>query len=79
MKAIKTKYLGPTNTRGIRVKATDCHGNNCTVEYNHEFDSEINHERAMATLCQKMNWKGRMIGGGLKDCMVWVFLPQDTK
>ena len=74
MKAIKTRYIGPTNTRGSRIKATDEDGNNVTMSYNDALNSDDMHRCAAETLCKKINWKGDIIGGRLKDCMVWVFV-----
>jgi hypothetical protein len=73
MKAIKTYYRGATNTRGSRLYATDCDHNKISIPYPHELNTEEGHALAANTLREKMGWKGRLIGGGLKDCMVWVF------
>ena len=35
MKAIITKYIGPTDTRGSRIKASDEDGNSITIGYDH--------------------------------------------
>ena len=74
MKAIKTKYLGPTNFKGSRVRATDEDGNSIILSWDHALNSDKNHEAAAQALCDKMDWEGRIVGGSLKDCMVWVFV-----
>jgi hypothetical protein len=79
MKAIKTQYKGPTDTNGSRIIASDTQGNRITIPYDYSVNSDQAHEIAAYALCKKMNWTGKLIGGGLKDCMVWVFLPKEEK
>ncbi len=77
MKAIITKYLGPTNYRGSRIKATDTDRNTITISY----DAALRHDDAYAAaaiaLCKKMGWTGSLIGGGTKTGMVFVFEHSD--
>lgn len=73
MKVITTKYLGPTNFRGSRVKATEPDGQSLTIPYNCEYDNEGNHGQAAKALCTKLNWFGTLHGGHTKNGMVWVF------
>ncbi len=62
MVAIKTKYLGPTNFRGSRVKAkTDCQ--QITINWDCALNSEENHQRAAQALCDKMGWTGKLATG----------------
>lgn len=51
--AIVTKFLGPTNTRGSRVKATTPSGQSVTIGWDHALDSDANHTRAAARCYQK--------------------------
>ena len=76
MKAIKTKFLGPTNTKGSRIKATDEGGNSIIKSWCHKSNSDDNHRSAAYALCIKMGWDvpGKLVGGSLKNCMVWVFV-----
>ncbi len=74
MKAITTKYIGATNTRGSRIVATDCDGNKATIGYPHELSGEACHRKAADALCEKMGWKGEMIGDGTKDGYAFVFV-----
>ena len=74
MKAIQTKYLGPTNNRGSRIKAFDCDGNSVTISYDSSKNSDANHRTAAVTLAEKMNWKGTISGGYVDKGMVWVFV-----
>ena len=73
MKAIETRYLGPTNTRGSRIKASDEDGNSVTMSYDDANSSEENHAAVCKALCEKMGWPGVMLGGHTKAGMVWVF------
>lgn len=64
--AILTKYLGPTNTRGARVKAW-CQADSLTVAWDDALDVNANHELAARALARSLGWKGTLIGGGLPD------------
>lgn len=52
MQAIITKYLGPPNYRGSRVKATAERGS-VTVDYDDSFNGISNHRRAASALIAK--------------------------
>ena len=73
MKAIETRYLGPTGRRGSRIVATAEGGNRVTISYDDEWNSEGNHGNAALALCQKLRWSGHLVGGGTGRGMVWVF------
>ena len=73
MKAIITKYLPATNTRGSRVKAYDGDGHSVTIGYPHELSGAAVHAKAAVSLCLKMGWEGDLIAGGTKDGYVFVF------
>lgn len=73
--AIVTKYLGPTNFRGSRVRATASAGS-VTVPWDSSKDAEDNHYAAALALALKFEWctpydleKGavHIVGGGLPD------------
>ena len=74
MKAIETKYYGPTNTRGARVTARDSDGNAATIPYPYELSGEAVHRAAAEQLCGKMGWTGRLAGGATKRGYVFVFV-----
>lgn len=61
--AITTKFLGPTNYRGARIKAT-CWADSVTVPYDHALNRDANHDPAAAALIAKLGWNGDYIGGG---------------
>ena len=73
MKAIETRYIGPTDYRGARIKADDGDGNTITISYPHELSGEDAHRAAAMALCHKMNWGGDMVGGTTKRGYVFVF------
>jgi hypothetical protein len=59
MRAIITKFLPCTDTKGSRIKADA--GKQCTITipYPHELDSPDAHLAAAQALCGKMKWPGR--------------------
>jgi hypothetical protein len=63
MKAILTKYKGPTNTKGSRIIASDEDGNRISISYPYELSGEAVHHKAAKALCDKMGWTGHLIGG----------------
>jgi hypothetical protein len=73
MKAIQTKYIGPTNFRGSRIKASDGDGNYLTISYPYELNSTEAHRKAAEMLRDKMKWTGKLIGGGFKNNYYFCF------
>jgi hypothetical protein len=75
MKAISTKYIGPTNYKGSRIKAYAEGGNSITLSYDDALNSDKNHLAAAVALRDKMNWKGggKLLGGGTEKGYVFVF------
>jgi len=73
MKAILTRYIGPTNTKGGRIKADDGDGNTLTIPYDDSLNSSEVHAKAAKALCEKMGWDLNLIGGWGKNGMYWVF------
>ncbi len=55
MQAIQTKYFGPTNHNGSRIKATAAAGS-VTVDYDHALNVGDNHKAAAAALVAKLGW-----------------------
>lgn len=66
--AILTRYLGPTDTRGSRVKAMAGGLSSVTVAWDHALNADDNHAAAAATLAEKL-WGGncQLTGGCCKD------------
>ena len=55
MQAILTKYLGPTNSRGSRVKAHAQSGS-IIINWDHGLSNEDNHLLAAKALMNKYEW-----------------------
>lgn len=51
---ILTKYLGPTNTRGSRVKATSGGGKSVVIAWDDELHIDENHAAAAAALAAEL-------------------------
>ena len=79
MIAIQTKYLGPTNNRGSRIKAWTCNGHSITVGYDYSLsDGAEVHSAAAVALARKMGWSGQMISGGTNQGYVFVFADSEA-
>lgn len=72
--AIQTRYLGPTNVKGGRIKATTGSGISKTVSYDHALSIGGNHAAACKALVDKLNWGGTWLGGGSKDGYYFVMV-----
>ena len=70
MQAIVVKYLGPTQARGSRFKAS-CLAGNVTLPIDNAMSLEANAALAAAALCNKLGrgrpYYGDLIEGGLMD------------
>jgi len=77
MKAIMTKYLGPTNTRGSRIVASDGDGNRVTIPYPYALSGEAVYRKAARALCDRMGWNVDMVGGSVKGGYVFVMIPKE--
>ena len=72
MQAIKTKYLGPTNLRGARIKAT-CFAGSLTIPYLYHLSTNDMHREAAFELIEKLGWNPKVLHTGeLHDCYVHV-------
>lgn len=58
MIAIHTKYIGPSNTRGSRIKAFTTSGFSVTIPYPHALSYEVCHFEAVKALVKKhkLDW-----------------------
>ena len=70
--AIVTKYIGPTNHRGARIKATAFAGS-ATIPFDYELGIPAAHEAAARALADKFGWVGDMVGGSTLDGYCFVF------
>jgi hypothetical protein len=75
MKAILTKYHGPGNVRGARISAVDSDGNRVSTPYPNAQVGEDCHRLAAQALCDKMGWRGNLVGGGTKTGYAFCFCP----
>jgi hypothetical protein len=73
MKAIITRYLGPTNHRPGRIVASDGEGNRIILPYDHDANHGDRHGMVARALCNKMGWDGELIEGihGSLHCFVF--------
>jgi len=86
--AIKTKYLGATNFRGARIKAT-CAADQITIPWSYDLGTESNHDSARKSLqikiCREIEkrdgysranepWIQPMIGGALPNGEGYAFV-----
>lgn len=73
MQAIITRYLGATNTRGSRIKASARAGS-ITLGWDDSMSPEANHKRAALALASRFKWNyGPWHGAALLDGpLVWV-------
>ena len=58
MKAIYTKYIGPTNTKGARIKAYTLDGHTVSIPYPYYLSHEAVHYEAVKALVlrHKLDW-----------------------
>ena len=62
MQAIITKYFGPTNSRGSRIKA-QCAAGSVTIDYPYELSGMYCHAQAAKALIKKLGWNDAHYGG----------------
>lgn len=66
LQAITTKYIGPGNVRGSRLKV-ECAAKTIFVEWEPSLGVDDNHEAAARALASKLGWKAEWFHGVLKD------------
>ena len=76
--AIITKYCGPTNTKGSRIRAY-CDDGSIWFGYSDRHTSEENHMLAVLALLRKLGWKGWWTVGGTPTGCVAVDHSGDWK
>lgn len=78
--AIVTKFLGATDNKGSRIKAT-AYAVTITVEYKHELDAYENHRLSAMALAQKYGWdvKNDYFGGSMPTEDGYVFVAVEKK
>lgn len=79
MQAIITKWIGPSNVRGSRVKAS-CDAGSVTLSWDHSLNIEHNHHTAALKLCAKLGWTGKLASGGMpKAGYCYAFVTRNGK
>ena len=76
MQAIETKFFGPTNNKGARIKAT-CAAGSVFVPYGYEYNTQDSHWQAVKALIVKLGWQGldgKWICGGNVSGTGFVFV-----
>lgn len=69
--AIETKYIGPSNTKGSRIKAS-CQRGSITISYNDGLSSENAHIEAIEALCRKFAIEDQKEYGSDIDSNPWL-------
>lgn len=70
MKAILTKYIPATATKGSRIKAIAEGVKPLTIDYPHELSGDAVYRKAAEALRDRQGWKGELICGGLPNGQV---------
>lgn len=74
--AIETKFLGATNFKGSRVKAT-AEAGSITLSWDHALNGPDNHIAAAKALVEKFGWGGQWRGGAIPHTSGYVFVTGD--
>tara|TARA_B100000579_G_C22518705_1_gene705122 strand:+ start:101 stop:394 length:294 start_codon:yes stop_codon:yes gene_type:complete len=75
--AIETKYYGPTNHRGSRIRATAQCGK-VWVSYDHGLNPQQNHAAAAKAFLLKWGWSGQWAGGANASQNGYVFVRVES-
>jgi hypothetical protein len=68
MQAIQTRYIGPTNHRGARIRVFSAgFPRGITVPWKDELGISDNHRAAVEAFLRRHEWWGVWIGGGMPD------------
>lgn len=82
MQAIRTRYYGPTNTRGSRIVAK-CEAGSVKISADGDFNGTSAHAAAAAALVRKLGWDkdgyAPMYGGNFEGDEYWVFAVEHAK
>lgn len=75
--AIGVKYIGPTNTKGSRLKAfVKDHKKSIHtifIPWDYELERSENYSNAAKRLAEKLGWNGNLVGGWFGNEFVCVF------
>ena len=78
LQTIKVKYLGPTNSRGARVKASTAHGDSVTLDYDYGLNGSQNFDNAALKLATNLGWtlNCNLIGGCFGNDYFYNLVPK---
>jgi hypothetical protein len=76
VQAIVTKYFGPSNVKGSRIKATAKSGS-ITLHRDHSLNIEDDHAKAAKALADKFGWRGGWFMGDSPDGSGYCFVCTD--
>ena len=78
---IETRYCGPTNYKGSRIRCSRPDDPRYRVRY-YDWDCALdvreNHERACVEYMRYMDWHGRMVGCYTKRGYVFAFVKKEA-
>ena len=83
-RAIRTRFAGPTNSRGSRIIAdAGDRASRVTVDWDHSLNSEQNHAYGALLVTRKMGWTGEyyspLVGGAYGNAYFWVFTDPEAR
>lgn len=74
--AIVTKFIAPSERRGMRVKATCAGGKTKMFNWESDWDADKNHHTAAIILQAELEWQGELKGGVMANGdYCWVLVP----
>lgn len=78
LQTIKVKYLGPTNHRGARVKASTANGESVTLAYDYGKTGNHNYDDAALKLATDLGWTRNcnLIGGCFGNDYFYNLVPK---
>lgn len=75
--SIHTRYIGPTDSRGARVKARTSSGLSLTLSCDDALGTDENHKAAAQALAVKLGWNGHWVAGAAPDGRGNVYVQDD--
>ncbi len=77
--AILTKYIGPTDTKGSRIKAWSVSGRSVTIGYPYELSGEAIYRKALQAWCEAHRVGCRALGIAEDGCDHKNYVGGETK
>ena len=76
--AIFTKYYGPTDFKGSRIKAYTGNGHKLWTSFYAGGANDDAHDYATVQLCRELNWRGDLVKAHTNEGAVYLFSPIDA-